>query len=140
MWKKRLDATVYECASQKIADQVAKMLKNDTINSKHVLDVVNKESELNLRVRMNKFEIEETAYLKDQKLIKGLNKSYSFDGKFYIVKVAEIIEPMNKELTEAKGLITSDYQNYLEKNWLEELTKKYPISINTEVLYSLDKK
>ncbi len=137
MWKKRLDATIYECATQKIADQVAKMLKNDTINSKHVLDVVNKESELNLRVRMNKFEIEDTPYLKEQKLAKGLNKSYSFDGKFYVVKVESILEPAPKELKDAKGVITSDYQNYLEKNWLEELTKKYPIEINASILYNL---
>ena len=113
------------------------MLKNDTIKSKHVLDVVNKDSELNLRVRMNKFEIEDTPYLKDQKLVKGLNKSYAFDGKFYVVKVAQTLEPTTKELTDAKGIITSDYQNYLEKNWLDELTKKYPIVINDSVLYNL---
>jgi peptidyl-prolyl cis-trans isomerase SurA len=46
---------------------------------------------------------------------------------------------MNKELSEAKGPVTSDYQNYLEKTWLEELTKKHRITLNYDVLYSLDK-
>ena len=46
---------------------------------------------------------------------------------------------MNKELNEAKGPVTSDYQNYLEKTWLDELAKKYSVILNYDVLYSLDK-
>jgi peptidyl-prolyl cis-trans isomerase SurA len=46
---------------------------------------------------------------------------------------------MNKELSEAKGPVTSDYQNYLEKTWLDELAKKYRVTLNYDVLYSLDK-
>ena len=41
MWGNRVDAIVYECSNQQIADQVTKMIKNDTINSKHVLDLIN---------------------------------------------------------------------------------------------------
>jgi peptidyl-prolyl cis-trans isomerase SurA len=42
-------------------------------------------------------------------------------------------------LSEAKGAATSDYQNYLEKQWLDELAKKHPITVNKQVLYSLGK-
>jgi peptidyl-prolyl cis-trans isomerase SurA len=139
MWGNRVDAVVYECSTQKIADQVSKMIANDTINSKHVIDVINKDSELNLRVRTNKFDAEQTAFLKDRSLSIGVNKSYEFDGKFYVLKVKEKLAPMNKELNEAKGTVTSDYQTYLEKTWLEELAKKHKIVINENVLYSLGK-
>ena len=139
MWGNRLDAIVYECLNQQIADQVTKMIKNDTINSKHVLDLINKESELNLRVRTNKFDTEQTSFLKDQNLIIGINKSYSFDGKVYVVKVNEKLAPKNKEFSEAKGATTSDYQNYLEKTWLEELNKKHSVKIYDAVLYSVGK-
>ena len=47
---------------------------------------------------------------------------------------------MRKEFSDAKGTATSDYQNYLEKTWLEELNKKYPIKVNFDILYNLDKK
>ena len=139
MWGNRIDAIVYECLNQQIADQVTKMIKNDTINSKHVLDLINKESELNLRVRTNKFDTEQTSFLKDQNLIIGINKSYSFDGKVYVVKVNEKLAPKNKEFSEAKGATTSDYQNYLEKTWLEELNKKHSVKIYDAVLYSVGK-
>lgn len=139
MWGNRLDAIVYECLNQQIADQVTKMIKNDTINSKHVLDLINKESELNLRVRTNKFDTEQTTFLKDQNLTIGINKSYMFDGKVYVVKVNEKLEPKNKEFSEAKGATTSDYQNYLEKTWLEELNNKHAVKIYDTVLYSVGK-
>ncbi len=139
VWGNRVDAVVYECANKQIAENVFKLIKNDTINSKNVLDIINKESELNLRVRTNKFDKEQTLYLKDKNLTKGVNAPYEFDGKFYVLKVADLLPPAQKELSEAKGAITSDYQNYLELKWLEELAEKHPITINKTVLYSLGK-
>jgi peptidyl-prolyl cis-trans isomerase SurA len=139
MWGNRVDAVIYECANQKIADQVYKMIQNDTINSKHVLEVINKDSELNLRVRTNKFDTETTTYIKGQNLNVGINKPYALDGKVFVVKVNEKLAPKNKEFNEAKGAATSDYQNYLEKAWLEELAKKHTIKVNDSVLYSVGK-
>jgi peptidyl-prolyl cis-trans isomerase SurA len=140
MWGKRIDAVVYECADSKIADKVFKMIQNDTINSKHVIEAINKDSELNLRVRTNKFDIESTAYLKGKDLQKGVNKAYEFDGKTYVIKVNEKLDPKTKEFSEAKGAATSDYQNYLEKAWLEELATKHTVKINYEILYTLGNK
>jgi peptidyl-prolyl cis-trans isomerase SurA len=137
-WEERADVLVYECYSQKIADEVFKMIsKSDTINSKHVLEKINKDTELNLKVKTNKFEIKNTEFLKNQNLVKGINKPYELNGKFYVLKVNEIIPAGVKELNEAKGVITSDFQNELEKRWLEELAKKYPIKINEAVIYNL---
>jgi peptidyl-prolyl cis-trans isomerase SurA len=39
--------------------------------------------------------------------------------------------------TDVRGAITADYQNYLEKVWIETLRNKYPVEINQEVLNSL---
>lgn len=139
MWTKRVDAVVYECASSDIAKRVAKMITNDTINSKHVLDEINKESELNLRVRTNKFVIESTPYLQNIKLTEGIIAPYEFEGKWYVLDVNEILEPRTKMFNEAKGAATSDYQNYLEAKWLEDLSKKHTVKINYDVLYSLGK-
>ncbi|MES2588008.1 MAG: peptidylprolyl isomerase [Bacteroidota bacterium] len=136
-WKVRTNALVYECLTKDIAKNVEKMIKNDTINSKDVLDKINADSELNLRVRTNKFEISETPYLKGQDLKKGINPIYEYEGKFYVVKVEELIPAGTKTFDEAKGAITADYQNYLEKIWLEDLAKKHPIKVNDTVLYSL---
>jgi peptidyl-prolyl cis-trans isomerase SurA len=139
-WKERIDATIYECLNKEIANKVLKMLKtNDTINSKHILAQINQKSELNLNVRMNKYEIDELPYLSNQKIKKGINSLIEYKGKIYVLKVDNIIPPCPKTLKEAKGLIISDYQNQLEKDWLEELQKKYSFVINEELIYHLDK-
>ena len=140
LWPNRLDATIYECLNNDIASKVYGMLTNDTINSKHVIEVINKNTELNLKVKMNKFDVSQTPMLKDRNLNVGLNNAYEFDGKFYVVKVAANLPVMQKEFQEAKGASTSDYQNYLEQEWLKELRVKHPIVVNKSVLYGLDKK
>ncbi len=39
-----------------------------------------------------------------------------------------------KPFDEIRGIVISDYQNYLEKKWLSELKKKYPVTVNKEEL------
>lgn len=137
VWGERANAYVYECTSKEVAAKVATLLKSDTISSKTIIGVINKDSELNLRVRTGKFETATTSYLKNQVIKKGVNPVYQFENKFYVVKVDELLPAGPKLLSEAKGAATSDYQTYLEKQWLEEIAKKHPIIVNKQVLYSL---
>ncbi|NTW32702.1 MAG: hypothetical protein HGB12_08775 [Bacteroidetes bacterium] len=48
-----------------------------------------------------------------------------------------LIPKGSKSLTEARGLITSDYQAYLEKEWISNLKKKYPVEINKSVFETI---
>ena len=139
MWPKRIDATVYECLNAGIAKEVSAMIVNDTITSKHVIDKINKDTELNLKVKMNKFDPETTSFLKGRNLNVGVNSSFEFEGKIYVIKVASMLPVMKKEFNEAKGIATSDYQNNLEKLWLDSLQSKYKIKVYKKVLYNLGK-
>jgi peptidyl-prolyl cis-trans isomerase SurA len=139
MWPNRIDAEIYECNSAENADLVYKMLKKKKNTSKEIIEKVNATSELNLRVKTNKFDPEQTTYLKGRNFLQGRNKPYNFEGKYYVVKLNQDLPIMKKEFSEARGAATSDYQNYLEKTWLEELRQKYPIIVNYDVLYNLGK-
>lgn len=141
VWKKRLDAYVYECQNKKVASEVYAMLeKNDTISSKTIIDKINKDSELNLKVMTNKYEQDNTPYLKDRDLKESLNSVYDFDGKYYVVKVNEILPPSEKEFAQCRGLVISDYQDYLEKVWITQLKQKYPVKVHEQVLYHINDK
>ena len=98
---------------------------------------VNGESELKVRHRNGKFDTNKTNYLKGRKLSAGVNQLFEHNEKCYIVNVHEILRPSEKEFTEAKGAITSDYQNYLESEWLKELKKKHKVTIYKDALYSI---
>ena len=139
MWGDRIDADIYECYSKESADKAAQLAKLDTLKPVEIVQKINDNSELNIRHRNGKFDLNKTAYLKGKDFKKGLNNTFEDDGKFYVIVVKEKLVPSQKEFAEAKGAITSDYQNFLEKNWLAELNKKHAISVNEDELYSIGK-
>ncbi|MFZ2898638.1 MAG: peptidylprolyl isomerase [Saprospiraceae bacterium] len=55
------------------------------------------------------------------------------------VKIEEILPPANKTLEEARGYVIADYQDFLEKQWVNHLRQQYPIKVNEEVFRSLIK-
>lgn len=56
------------------------------------------------------------------------------------MKIEEILPPSPKTLKEARGYVVADYQDYLEKEWVESLRGEYDIKTNKRVLNSLVKK
>ena len=58
----------------------------------------------------------------------------SQEGSDSFVILKSVRPPEPKELKEARGQITSDYQNYLEKQWIEELMQKYPVDVDKSLL------
>lgn len=66
-------------------------------------------------------------------LSKGNNNSYE------IYWLQDIIAPQPKSLDEVRGLVISEYQTYLEKQWINELRTRYHWQVNEEVLKSLYK-
>jgi peptidyl-prolyl cis-trans isomerase SurA len=56
------------------------------------------------------------------------------------MKVEEILPVTSKKLNEAKGYAVADYQDYLEKNWVDQLRKEYKVDVNKDVFEGLIKK
>jgi peptidyl-prolyl cis-trans isomerase SurA len=69
-----------------------------------------------------------------------LNKADNTASFAYIVRNYDKTEP--RSFADARGLVINDYQIELEKNWIEQLKKKYPVVINEKLLNDLirDKK
>jgi peptidyl-prolyl cis-trans isomerase SurA len=55
----------------------------------------------------------------------------------YIIREYKVASPRTYE--EARGLVINDYQNELENQWIDELRKKYPVTVNETVFKSLTK-
>src|SRR5690606_35899337 len=133
IWEDRIDAEVYECDTKDIAAKTAALLKNDTITPMEIMAKINENSALNEKVKTQKFEVQNTTFLEGKEFKKGVNETFQYDNKYYIVKVKEFIPSQPKELTETKGAVTTAYQQHLEEQWLNELSAKYPIEVKTEV-------
>ena len=59
------------------------------------------------------------------------------DGSVTFIEFVKVMEPMPKSLSEARGLITADYQTYLEQEWIKELRSKYNVDVNKDVFNTI---
>ncbi len=137
-WGDRIDADVFVCDSREIALQVLGLIKQGK-TAKEVSEIANGKSALNVILRSQKLEINNTDYLKGRSFVLGVNEIFEYKGKFYVVVNKESIQASNKELDETRGAVTAAYQQYLEQQWLSELLAKYKVVINEDVLYNLGK-
>ena len=53
-------------------------------------------------------------------------------AKYFVLEGKVINQP--EEVADVRGLVTTDYQNKLEKDWIKELKSKYKVKINKKVL------
>ncbi|MDW8158385.1 MAG: peptidylprolyl isomerase [Bacteroidia bacterium] len=71
---------------------------------------------------------------------KGHRFALTGDGNsFNIQIIEEFLQPGIKSYEEAKSEVITQYQNYLEEQWLNELANKYPCTVNEKVLLRLYK-
>jgi len=59
------------------------------------------------------------------------------DGRYYSIIIKKQLPAGPKKLSEARGQATSDYQNYLEKQWIEQLRTEYPVQLNQQEIDKL---
>ena len=83
----------------------------------------------NLVVEEGQFEKDALPVLNEIAWMPGIEQ-LTIDGYFYHIEVKKILKPAPKQLNEIKGKVISDYQDYLEKNWVAELKQKYSVVVN----------
>jgi peptidyl-prolyl cis-trans isomerase SurA len=137
MWETRAEATVYKCANDKVAADVRKMLKDKEkkkYTNDDILKAINKDSQLNLNIESGKYSKGDNELVDKIEWKKGLSANTNIDKQIIFIDFENILPPTNKSIAEAKGLITADYQNFLEKQWINTLRSKYQFAVNKEVL------
>lgn len=142
-WDQRVDASIYKCINLATAKKVKSLLyklNRGNINNSEILDIINKESQLNLQIVSNKFVKGDNDYIDNLSWKTGISKDIKDDdGSIVIVNVTDVLEAGSMTLNEVKGKVISDYQKYLDSNWISYLRSKYKYSINKELLYTLIK-
>jgi peptidyl-prolyl cis-trans isomerase SurA len=137
-WGDRLEATVYTCADAEISKEVRKQMKKvDDVDT--LLSLINKSSKLNLQVKSSKFSKGDNEIIDSIPWVAGITKDLKKNGQVVFVDVKKVLPSQPKSLEEAKGLVTADYQSFLEKEWIESLRQKYPVKIYQEVVDTVSK-
>ncbi len=137
MWEQRVEANIYTCADAKIAEQVRKLIKKQekaNFSNDSLMSIVNNNSQLNLKIDKGKFVKNENEFIDKVQWVEGISEDIIKNKQVVFVRINKVLQPDVKKLNEARGLVTSDYQNFLEKEWIESLRKKYSVTIDRSVL------
>ncbi|MDX9789380.1 MAG: peptidylprolyl isomerase [Candidatus Kapabacteria bacterium] len=137
-WKNRIEGEVYSTTSQKVANDVHKLLKKKK-NSEEIKEVQNTDNQVNIMVSKGVFEEGNESLPKTYSFKEGLSDVIKDGNYYYIVKADKYLSAGPKTLEECKGRAINDYQQYLEENWVSELKKEFKISLNREVFEKLKK-
>lgn len=135
-WKQRVDADIFSATSQATAQQVQKMLEAGK-DAEEIKAELNPEGSVNVLLTKGVFEVNEKELPNNFEIKKGISNIYSSNDSFTVVNVKEILPEGIKDLEDVKGRVISQYQNELEKRWMDQLHSKYKIEVNKRTLRKL---
>jgi peptidyl-prolyl cis-trans isomerase SurA len=141
-WKPGADAVIFNALNLASADKLSADIKNNFRNWRMAVD------SLASQVQADSGRFEWKQIPGNGKTLLGskitpYNYGPSQESKNKSVQFAYIIReypnPSPRSFAEARSMAINDYQNDLENKWIEELKKKYPVSINENTLKTLPK-
>lgn len=137
LWQSRADAVIYTLANDAVAADFHKQLKKGKLPVDTIIARANRTTPNSITVKQGKFAKGDNEYVDKTPWVKGYGSDIKKNDQVILVEIKDVLPPQPKSLDEAKGLITADYQSYLEKNWIQELRSKYPVEVNEEVLKTI---
>ncbi|WP_299250708.1 peptidylprolyl isomerase [uncultured Cytophaga sp.] len=123
--------------AQRQADRFAN-LQLFTTSKKYLETKYNSKTPLTLQVTEGMFGKNENELINKCSWMEG-NCTFVHNNRNYLIVIDRIEQPRNKTFEESRGLVISDYQGYLESEWIKELKLKYPVEINQTELQKLVK-
>lgn len=101
--------------------------------------LINQSNPLNLKITEGTFQKDDIEPLNKIEWKPGL-QTIQEKGLTYVVEILDIKEPRLKDYDEARGFVITDYQKFLEQEWLTDLKKKFPLQINQAEVEKLIKR
>jgi len=148
LWEERADGFIIQCKSKTnfdgfsnaVFEQVRKNVKKN-LNQSELEDLisalVNADSGDSFEITTGPFAKGTNRLVDEIKWKKGvISKSVEAESVL-ITWIQNIRKPETKKLSEARGQITADYQDFLEKQWVLSLKQKYSVIINKDVVETI---
>jgi peptidyl-prolyl cis-trans isomerase SurA len=136
-WNKSADAVLFYCNDAATAKKLKTQLQKAPASWKTLVTKLGEK----VAADSGRFELSQIPNSANQVLQKGtitqpvINTADNTASFALILKLYNT--PSQRSFAEAKGLVVSDYQTELEKKWIAELKKKYPVVINETELENL---
>jgi peptidyl-prolyl cis-trans isomerase SurA len=139
-WDKRVEASIFTISNSEVSDTLQKMVTAG-LSDEEILKNIDNDSLKMVKYEVKKYSKGDNKEVDEMKWKAGTSQVFynKSEQPIYLIRIHSKLKPMNKELEECRGMVISDYQNQLEKEWIAELKAKFPVTINQEVLKDLKK-
>lgn len=132
VWKDKYEVEIYSSVNEKDILKARKYIqKNKSIS--YIKSKINKDDKVNVVVKNGTFENDFDILPDFKSLEKGATEIIQKGNYFFVANIKNKIPSHVKSFEECKGNVISDYQQYLEENWVKELKKEFNVSINQEI-------
>ncbi|NOR88306.1 MAG: hypothetical protein GQ527_11925 [Bacteroidales bacterium] len=134
-WGKRVDASVFTFSNPEVFDTIQKMV-TDQMSDEEILSAIHNDSLGLVKYSQKKYSKGDMEEVDGMKWKAGNSEVFfnQTDVPLYLIRIHEKLKPANKELNECRGMLISDYQTQLEKEWILLLKTKYSVVVNEDVL------
>lgn len=119
-------------AAAKAAKQIIKSANADSIMS-YIDQRINVDSVQYVKVEQGLWTAGKNAAV-DKYGFKNKTAEYTASEEFPVVVPVGKVLKAPQEYTDVRSQVTTDYQDYLEQQWIATLREKYPVVVNKEVL------
>jgi peptidyl-prolyl cis-trans isomerase SurA len=138
MWGERINLSIYTFEDENLLKKVISIARKRAKKPISVLAVqtslCGSDTIKCIQIEDKKLEKDDDSLNKEILWQKGYSLQQKAGDKMKVFWVNDIIPPEPKRLNETKGLVTADYQTYLEKEWIKSLRDKYEIVVHEDVL------
>jgi peptidyl-prolyl cis-trans isomerase SurA len=135
-WNTSADAVLFSCSNATVAKDAAGKISN----GKNWKDLASENSS-QIQADSGRYELSQIPATDRTNFKPGLVTMpviNSGDGTaVFSIIINMYPENQQRSFEDARGLVINDYQNLLEKKWIEELKKKYPVKVDQKVFQSL---
>ena len=134
LWNDRFKGHIITCKNVSVREE-AENLFGAGLNADEVLAHINTNGEELITIETGAWEEAQNPVV-DYYVWNG-KEPENFDSATTFIR-GDKIKPEPKTLDEARGLFISDYQDYLEEQWIKELRRKYKVKVNKKLLKSIE--
>lgn len=131
-WKKRFEVDIFSSTDKLIIEKAQQFLyKGKSLD--FIKEKLNKDGKVNVMVKSGLFEEDYDILSYYPNASKGVTSIVSKDNYFFVVNINAVKEAGDKDFEDCKGKVISDYQLFLESNWVNELRKEFEVKVNQDV-------
>ena len=128
-WNDRYEVQIASSTDKKVIESVKKYLKSNK-DEAFIKEKINKNNKINVMFENGVFEKGNPKLPMNYIFTKGLSEVILNDNYFYVINGKNFLPAEPKAFSEVKGKVISDYQQYLESNWIQQLKEEFKVEVN----------